>query len=349
MGHLAACGGATTADVKDAAVGDVSAPDAKLEASSPDASPPPSDTSTFAIQKIYLGEAARTGAPSNVAWKKFGYNLDGKVTVPSSTDVCTRALGAPSSNQNDGDLGIDNAFGASILPIIQSAASISDPSATASAQFQTGKGTYQISIKGLGADPNQTATGLSGGVFLSLDYRGDSVVAVPFPGFGPTTDWPVRVEGLANGLTIAGGPKLAFGKADVSNGTFAGSGLDFPVSISFGGLGVTLLIHHAIVTFDHTSPGTAANGTIAGVLDTEEFILELKKAAGLISPVLCGSQFDGIAQQMRQASDIMLDLSNVAGFSCNAISVGLGFDATLVANPTKIAKAPVPAPPNPCP
>jgi len=269
--------------------------------------------------------------------------------VASSTDVCTRALGAPSNNQSDGDLGIDNAFGEIILPIIQSAASLNDPSATASAQFQTGKSTYQISIKGLGADPKQTATGLSGGVFRSLDYQGDSVVPVPFPGFGPTTDWPVRVEGLADGLTIAGGPKVAFGKADVSSGTFGGSGLDFQVSLPFSGLDITLLIHHAIVTFDHTAPGAAANGTIAGVLDTEEFILEVKKAAGLISTSLCGSQFDGIAQQIRQASDIMLDLSNVAGFSCNAISVGLGFDATLVANPTRIAKTPIPVPPNPCP
>ncbi|HEX7600519.1 MAG TPA: hypothetical protein VF316_02895 [Polyangiaceae bacterium] len=347
MGSLAACGGVTTADVKDAATPDVVAPDATPPN---DASPAPSDTSTFAIQKIYLGESPRGGgAASNQAWKKFGYNLDGKITLAQSNDVCTRAPGAPSSNQVDGDLGIDNAFGAVILPIIQSAASLNEPSTTASAQFQTGKGTYQLSIKGLGADSSQTATGLSGGVFRSLDYRGDSVVAVPFPGFGPATDWPVRVEGLADGLTIAGGPKLVFGKADVSNGTFGGSGLDFPVSISFSGLDVTLLIHHALVTFDHTAPGTAANGTIAGVLDTEEFVLELKKAAGYISPVLCGTQFDGVAQQIRQAADIMVDLSNVAGISCNAISIGLGFDATLVANPTKIAKAPLPVLPNPCP
>ena len=359
---IVACGGATTADVNDAAVPDAATPDAKADVASPPpptgtppakpSSPPTGDTSTktFAIQRIFLGEAARSGgAPSNQAWKKFGYNLDGKITVSTSSDVCTRAKGAPSSNQVDGDLGIDNAFGAVFLPILQSAASINDPSTQASAQYQSGKNTNQISIKGLDADPAQTALGLVGGVFPSLDYKGDSVVAVPFPGFGPTTDWPVRVEGLADGLTIAGGPKLAFGDGYVSSGTFVGGGGDFPFSISFGGLEVPIFIHHAVVTFDHSAPGTAANGTIAGVLDTEELITGMKKIAGQISTTLCGSQFDGIAQQIRQASDIMVDLSNPAGANCNAISIGLGFEATLIANPTKIAKDPLPVPPNPCP
>jgi hypothetical protein len=29
------------------------------------------------------------------AWKKFGYNIDGKATVASSSDVCSLAMGAP--------------------------------------------------------------------------------------------------------------------------------------------------------------------------------------------------------------------------------------------------------------
>ena len=362
VGYLAACGGVATGDVKDAAAPDVARPDAapSIDAGSsstrtPPAKPPgpptaDTSTKTFAIQAVYLGEVARGGGVnSSQAWKKYGYDLDGKITVSTSVDVCTRAKGAPSSSQIDGELGTDNAFGATFLPILQAATSSNEPSKQASAQYQTGKRTQQISLKGLGDDPKETAIGLGGGVFPSLDYKGDSVVAVPFPGFGPTTDWPVRVEGLLDGLTIAGGPKIAFGAAYVVNGAFVADGLDVPMSIPFQGVDLPLLIHHAVVTFDHSSPGAATNGTIAGVLDTEELVVQMKAIAGRISSSLCGSQFDGIAQQIRQASDIMVDLTNVAGVSCNGISIGLGFDAVLVANPTKIAKDPLPVPPNPCP
>lgn len=363
LGYLAACGGATTGDVQDAATPDVVTPDAMppIDAGPPPPqgtppakppAPPTADTSTktFAIQTLYLGELPRGGgAPSNQAWKKYGYNLDGKITQATSSDVCIRAQGAPSSNQVDGDLGIDNAFGAVFLPIVQSATSTNEPSKQASALYQTGTRTQQISIKGLSDASTQTAIGLGGGVFTSLDYKGDSSVAVPFPGFASTTDWPVRVEGLLDGSTIAGGPKIAFGQAYVSGGTFVASDLDFALSIPFQSEGIPLLIHHAVVTFDHSAPGAATNGTIAGVLDTEELILQMKAMAGRISTTLCGSQFDGIAQQIRQASDIMVDLTNVAGVKCNGISIGLGFEAVLLANPTKIAKAPLPVLPNPCP
>ena len=364
LGYLAACGGATTtSNVQDAATPDAAAPDAMppIDAGPPPQqgtppakppAPPTADTSTktFAIQTLYLGESPRGGgAPSSQAWKKYGYNLDGKVTQALSADVCTRAQGAPSSNQADGDLGIDNAFGAVFLPILQAATSTNEPSKQASVQYQTGKRTQQIQIKGLSDDTTQTAIGLGGGVFTSLDYKGDSSVAVPFPGFAPTTDWPVRVEGLLDGSTIAGGPKIAFGQAYVSGGTFVANQLDFAISMPFQGEDLPLLIHHAVVTFDHSAPGAAANGTIAGVLDTEELIVQMKAMAGRISTTLCGSQFDGIAQQIRQASDIMVDLTNVAGIKCNGISIGLGFEGVLLANPTKIAKAPLPVLPNPCP
>ena len=308
-------------------------------------------TKTFAISKLYLGETARTGsAPSNIAWKKFGYNLDGKATVAASTDVCTRAKGAPSSNQVDGDNGIDNAFGAVILPIVQSAASINEPSKTITTTVTDGKFTIQLQVKGLSDDAKQTATGLSGQLFASGGYSGDSTTPIPFPGFGPTTDWPVRAELLTDGATIASGSKVKFADAYMANGTFVngGGGSTITLSLSFSGVALDLAINKAILTFDHTSAAKAGNGTIAGVINTEELITGLKKVAGRISATLCGSQFDGIAQQIRQASDIMADGSNAAGADCSGISIGIGFDADLVANPTKVAKDTGATTPDPC-
>ena len=66
---------------------------------------------TFAVRSLYLGDATRAGSASASAWKSLGYNPDGKVSSSRSTDVCQRVQGAIASVQNDGDTGIDNAFG----------------------------------------------------------------------------------------------------------------------------------------------------------------------------------------------------------------------------------------------
>lgn len=354
---VAACGGAIAVDPTDAGVTDAKGPpgpDSDAQPPPPAPGTPPAkppgpatavpSTKTFAIQRIYLGEASRTGAASDTAWKQFGYNLDGKVTAGTSTDVCTRAKGSPSSNQADGTDGIDNAFGAVILPLIRSAASQLEPSKTASLAYQNGTMTTEISITGLDGSPSQTATGLGGGLFPALGYSGDGP-AVPFPGFAPTTDWPVRVEGLQDGATIAGGAKASLAGSWIASGIFVSGGpsLDVTVSYPLGALSVPLVLHHAIVTLD-----THGRGTFAGIADTEEFIVAMRKVAGAISTSLCGLQFDGIAQQIRQAADIMKDGTNVAGTSCNGFSVGIGFDAAPIANPTKVAKNPLPTAPDPC-
>ncbi|HEY5242071.1 MAG TPA: hypothetical protein VIJ22_11420, partial [Polyangiaceae bacterium] len=94
---------------------------------------------------------------------------------------------------------------------------------------------------------------------------------------------------------------------------------------------------------------------VAGVMVTSEYIAALKAEAGQISTSLCsGSAFQSIAQQIEQASDIVYGpnsgiISNEAGTQCNAISVGLGFEATEIAAP---APADITAPqapaPDPC-
>jgi len=52
------------------------------------------------------------------AWQNIGFDLDGKCTTATSTDVCKVAAGAPVSFQTDGMRGIDNSFGANLCPIL---------------------------------------------------------------------------------------------------------------------------------------------------------------------------------------------------------------------------------------
>jgi hypothetical protein len=55
-------------------------------------------------------------------WKSIGFNLDGKCTTASSTDVCTLESGAPTSTQDDGATGIDNSYGENLCPIMEATA-----------------------------------------------------------------------------------------------------------------------------------------------------------------------------------------------------------------------------------
>jgi hypothetical protein len=57
-------------------------------------------------------------SPTADAWKEIGFNLDGKVTTATSTDVCGLMPGAASAAQDDGQSGIDNSFGENICPIL---------------------------------------------------------------------------------------------------------------------------------------------------------------------------------------------------------------------------------------
>jgi archaellum component FlaG (FlaF/FlaG flagellin family) len=95
--------------------------------------------------------------------------------------------------------------------------------------------------------------------------------------------------------------------------------------------------------------------TIAGTLITTELVSSLQSVVGNILTSLCsGSAFQSIAQQIEQASDIIIDpssgaVSNTSGQMCNGISIGLGFDATEIAAPVAAdIEAPPAAAPNPC-
>ncbi len=298
----------------------------------------PMTTSTtaenFALHQIFLGDTDRNQVPGPNAWKNFGYNLDGKITTASSTDVCTLAQGAAKSAQADGTNGIDNSFGENILPILLPFAAT--PSKTISGDIDKGAFTIMFDVVGLSSDPAQTATGLTGQLFAGAKFNG-------MPTWSPADDWPVRPELLKDMMTIAGGSTIKFGSAYVVNGTWVnGTPADVTLSLSIQGHSLNITVHQAIVTFDHTAPDKATNGTVAGVIQTEELITSLKAVAGNITKSLCmGTAFDSIAQQIRQASDIMHDGTNSAGQACDGISIGIGFNADHIGDPKTVAPATV--------
>ena len=216
------------------------------------------------------------------------------------------------------------------------------PSQTETSFIDQGNWTLQIQVTGLSDDPGQSALGLSAQLFMSGNYGST-------PAFDTTTNWPVLSTSVTDGTTIASGSTVQFSSSYVSGGTFVTGLGSSPITLDFssGGVSMSIIIHDPVLTFDHTAHATASNGTISGVINTQELVTELRAVAGRISTSLCGSAFNGIAQQIEQAQDILQNGTNTMGVPCDAISIGIGFDATLIANPTTVVTAPAP-PPDPC-
>jgi hypothetical protein len=347
---LLACGGTTAGDIDGGASDAGSKPDAVGQPPPPPTTdsgttppPPPNTTTTFALQTLHLGEADRSGIVSNTAWKAYGFNLDNLVTDKTSTNVCTLYNGAPKTNQTDGNNGIDNAWGETLVPILQAATSDETPSQTESGYVDQGLWTVQLQITGLSNDTTQSATGLGAQIFASGQYDNGT------PSFDSSTDWPVLSTSVVDGKTLASGSTAQYKTAYITNGTFvSGPGPDpLVLDLNVANVPFELEVHDAIITFAHTSQTGITNGTIAGVLDAQELETTLAAVAGQFSTALCGSAFGGIAQQISQAADILDDGTNVQGKPCTGISFALGFDAVEVANPTKVAD-PGPPPPDPC-
>lgn len=294
-------------------------------------------TKTFAVRRLFLGETRRDGAFDELAWKEFGFNLDGKVTSNTSTDRCTRRVGTPSSIQTDGTGGIDNAFGASLNLLFRAWLGVPSVSQSANDAIAGGESTTLITVVGLSDDPAQTAKALRASAFPTAPFEGT------FPGYGPALDLAVLSEGLADGTSFAAGSKVTFPTAYVVSGTFVAVDSKGVLHIHIElapSSPLDLAIHDPIISFVHSDPLTAAWGVIAGVLDPDEVVESARRMARSTVPYqVCGSKFDSLEKQIRDLVDIMLDRSNPKDVPCNAISIGIGFEATLVAKPTRVGEA----------
>jgi hypothetical protein len=315
------------------------------------------------VHRLYLGDTDRMGVTNPDAWKGFGYDLDGKITTAASTDVCTLVAGASKQVQIDGNGGADNSWGANVMPIWETLDSTFSQSENAN--IQAGGPTQLFYVLGFDDSPNNvtTATGLTGVALSGADYASSNGGMAPT--WDVSTHWPIAPESLncfpsggTDGCTASTNPIAAadvqFPAAFQVQGTFVnGAPSLMTLQLAIGGQPMWINVHSAVVSFDPLMPGAVTNGTIAGVINTEELIADLQQVAGHISTSLCsGSAFQSIASQIQQTSDVILSgntVSNEPGTTCNAISIGLGFDATEVAPPTGADIAgPTPPAPNPC-
>jgi hypothetical protein len=277
----------------------------------------------FAARKLYLGDTDRNGVESTTAWEAYGANIDGKVTTPASTDVCTLSPGASKSTvYQDGNDGIDNSFGENIIPIILSVAG-ADFSTQLNGAIEAGASTFMLDLTGLTDDATQTLSPVSAQLF--------SGVSIGTPTWNATSgEWGAYKSSLVGG-SLSSGAISKFPTASISAGTWTSGAADgsLPLNIPLGTGTLTLIVHHAVVSFSHSSANSATLGNVSGVLNTAEFIAAFQKVASSISTSLCdGAAFADIAAQLQAASDILSDGTNTSGVPCDGISIGFGFDAS---------------------
>jgi len=275
---------------------------------------PTHEGTVLAVKQLYFGDG------NSGEWKKFGFNIDGLVSTGVSKDVCKPSAGGMAGTAYpDGDQGIDNSFGKNLLPTILSLYPTWAPDINNS--IQNGFFTVLLKMECLPAtgDAPSITTKLFGGTKLGAKPKWDGM-----------DKWPVEPELLSNPMDPTSSA-IIFKKSSVKGETFdSGKNVTFiltvPVNTATSSTSIKLTLYAAQMTMNFASGRkSATSGMVGGVLNTEEFVAEIKKVGDLLG--ICNtSLLAGLLDQVRQASDIMTDGTQDPNQTCDGISMGLGFD-----------------------
>src|SRR5262249_26322814 len=123
------------------------------------------------------------------------------------------------------------------------------------------------------------------------------------PKFDGTDKWPVEPDLLSNSMDPESST-IIFNSCSVKGTTFdAGKSWTFILTLTIatvqgGSTSIKLTLYAAQMTMTRSADRKSATaGTIGGILDTEEFVTEVKKVGALLG--LCGtSLFDGLILQI---------------------------------------------------
>ncbi len=294
---------------------------------------------TMAISKLYIGDTDPDGMPDSTnGWEKYGYNIDGKNPADLALFCKTVDNASPTMIHQEGPGGIENSFGHNILQIILGIAS--DASTKINDDLAAGDFTVMIQMAALGS-------GTSYDPIVAQLFLGSNLGSAPnFTGTGTLTDWPVSPVLLNSGVTTIGPgvSSVQFPMSYVTNDTWvSGSKGAVTLALSVSGYTLNLNINDAVITmpFKDSTHTQVTGGMISGVLKTSDLTSQIQMVAGSFDPSLCsGPTIDSIISQIAQASDIMADGTQDPTKTCDGISIGIGFDAAVVANPDTIGPMP---------
>lgn len=328
---IAACGSAVTSpgasctpDSGRACTVDAGAEDGSRLASPPPPGPmQPADgtsTVTFAVSSVLWGNTDPDGGLDLAdGWKQYGYNIDG-VAPGDVAAFCKPVQGASATLvHQEGIDGIENAFGHIVLPLLPENTTIDNciccdiprPSTVLLSLDQLGTGSSYNPLPARVASSNPPDNYFDAG-------------GCGYPPFDGTDVWPVD-QGTAESLTASYFVNDTWVSGPIARLSVVFQGIDVPQTpFPFD------IVHARITMRLDPTHKTATAGVISGVLPTADFQHQLLMFAGSVSPSFCTSSIlMSLLDSIGQASDIMQDGTQDPTKTCDGISIGLGFVASI--------------------
>jgi hypothetical protein len=269
-----------------------------------------------------LGEVGWDGELDSFGWTTYGFDLDGLVSTPDSTDHCkTDGL----LYQQDGPGGVDNGFATRFAGQILPSFTVSRaPSAQTNQAI--GLGTHTLLIQIVPAPPSGPAS-----VVRAATYLGGSRDRPPC--FDGTDIWPVRADSLLDGDLTR--PRAVF-VGHIADDVFVSTeSATLSVEHSVRGYRLPLELHHAAISVDLRSiraGGNLAYGVLTGALGVAEITETVRQLAFEAFRTCDDQAVRYVVENVASYRDIMADLSNGdPSVECDGISVGIGLVAVRVA------------------
>jgi hypothetical protein len=223
-------------------------------------------TTTFALHSLDLGEG------NSGQWKAVGFNIDGKVSTATSTDLCQPNSGAnPATVYPDGNNGIDNSFGKLLVPIMLSL----DPTWVTDLNGGLGQGSFNTLLQMACLPPMGDVAPIATKLFVGTP------LAAP-PKFDGTDSWSVAPELLSNPADPTSS-SITFANASITAGTYdSGTNQTYVIRLPFAAQGMStsldLTLHAARLTMTLSADRkSATGGMLGGVINTEDLVAQIKK------------------------------------------------------------------------
>jgi len=325
---FAACGGLTRSDPSPV-------PTCGAPPPSRDAAPlVASRTRVYAIRKLYYGDADRDGNASRDAWRSFGYDIDGRATPDGGAGLCK--LHAPGDGHQDGSCGTDNSFGRNLVAIFPSLFG-ADFAAQRNADIEGGGFTDLLVVDDVGDARHATSVH---GAILQAGALGHT------PAWDGNDAWPIDRASLSGTTTSTA--KLGL-SAWIADRTWVGAGRAATGALTlmlYKGVPFRFPVTHVVVAARISDDASRLlEGTMSAVIPVDGAVRAFQQLVEERAACCYGGCFDSLAYQARYAADILADGTQDATRDCDAISIGIGFEASEV---TAGPLVDVPAPTDQC-
>lgn len=301
----------------------------------------------FAARKFYFGAIEPgTGEPNPDAWRRIGFDLDGRATSASGGNTCQNPIGDPSLMQ-DGEEGRDNNWGAQLIPAFGGfGGTVESTEEGTNRSIEVGGPTLVVTLSDLHEGPDDSSVQL--GLYVSAPMEPEAT-----PVWNGSTSWPIDARTVEPGSMV---PKMRFAKGYMNGNTVVsgdfGAPADAPFLMPFdpsiGVLALSPLTFTLTLELDdaHTR---VRSSTLSMVLRIGDMVGALHYYAVKFGALTCGGL--GLLDSMlRPYADLRADAPDFQDPTrdCDAMSVAFELDWEPVALPLPMDLVVPLASDNPC-